>query len=143
MALPHRPRWVYTDTGGAVDYTMSLPQLAWDFGSRGFGGSDVSGSGVPAAFEVRRDYLLHLTLRFTEAEWDDVERLVRHLQRSGSATFYPDTTAGTNHTVYGDAPKLEEEVRPSRTEEPSTLTLAITVRRTTQAIMNDEFYAAS
>lgn len=140
MALPFRPRWVYND-GSAVDLLMSLPQRPWTFGSNGLGGSDVAASGVPASFEIRRDYFLHLTLRFTEAEWDDVERLVRHLQRSGSATFYPDRdVGGTSHTVYGHLPAMGEEIRPRRSEEPSTLELDVSVRRTTQVVFTDAFF---
>lgn len=141
MPMPFRPRWVYND-GSAVDYLMSLPQRPWGHGSKPFGGSDVSGAGVPESFEIRRDYRLHLTLRFPESEWSDVERLVRHLQRSGSATFYPDQdVGGTSHTVYGDEPGMDEEIRPRRGEDIGTLELDIVVRRTTEAIFTDEYAA--
>jgi len=144
MALPLRPRFVYTGAvSGAQDVTLSLPQRPWDYASRGVGGSDVSGSGVPAAFEVRRDYFLHLTLRFTEAEWESVERLVRHFQRAGSATFYPDASALDTIVVYGDSPAMGEEIRPRRSDEPSTLEIDITVRRTTSTIIADQYFAAS
>lgn len=136
-----RPRWVYDDNA-VVDYTMALPQGEWDFESRGTGGHDVSAGGVPVAYEIRRDHVLHLTLRFPEQEWPDVERLVRHLQRDGSATFYPDQAdEGTSHTVYGESPKMGEEIRPRRGQEPSTLELDIAVRRTTSAVFEDAYYA--
>lgn len=137
---PLRPRWVYND-GSAVDYLMSVPQRPWDFGSRGLGGSDTSAAGVPAAFEIRRDYLLHLTLRFPESEWDDVARLMRHLQRAGSATVYPDQDeVSVSHTVYGDAPRLGEEIRPRRSSFPAVLELDVSVRRTTAVVFGDAFY---
>lgn len=142
MDMPLQPRWVYND-GAAVDYSMEVAQRPWDFGERAVGGSDTAGSGVPASFEIRRDYFLHLTLRFRESELADVTRLVRHLQRSGSATFYPDQDVGaTSHTVYGHAPKMGEEIRPRRSDEPSILELDITVRRTTQVEFTDEYFAA-
>ena len=75
MTYVERPRWVYND-GSAVDFTMSLPQRAWDFGKRQVGGSDVSAAGVPAAFVIRQDNLLYITLRFPVSEWDDVERRI-------------------------------------------------------------------
>lgn len=138
---PLRPRWVYTDSDGAVDYLMSTPQRPWNFGSLGLGGSDISAAGVPAAFEIRRDHLLHLTLRFPESEWDDVERLVRHLQRAGSATFYPDQDdTSVAHTVYGDSPKLGEDIEPRRSGFPAILELDISVRRTTDAVFTDPYY---
>lgn len=141
--MPLRPRWVYTDSGGAVDYSMSLPQRPWGYGSLGIGGSDVAGSGIPAAYEIRRDYLMHLTLRFTAAEWDDVARLIEHLQRAGSVSWYPDATAVDVFTMYGDSPSLGEEIRPRRAEEPSTLEIDLTLRRTTQSIITVDYFAAS
>ena len=137
---PFRPRWVYND-GGAVDYSMELAQRPWDYGSSAEGGSDVSAAGVPSAFVVRRDYLLHLGLRFHAYEWTNVERLIRHLQEGGSATYYPDRDVTTrSHTVYGDDLGLDEEIQPTRGDEPETLELRLTVRRTTSAIFTDEYH---
>lgn len=138
-----RPRWVYTDSVGAVDYTMSLEQRPWDPESGSVGGSDETATGIPASFEILRRPLLHLTLRFPESEWASVERLVRHLQRSGSATMYPDqSVAGTSHAVYGESPKMGEGIRPRRGDEPSTLELDVTVRRTTSGIFTDEYFGS-
>lgn len=135
-----KPRWVYND-GSSVDYSMTIEQRPWDFGSLGIGGSDTSGAGVPSAFEIRRDYFLHQTLRFPESEWESVERLVRHLQGGGTAALYPDEDVpGTSHTVYGHRPALGEEIRPRRSDEPSTLELDISVRRTTSVIFVDEYF---
>lgn len=142
MALANRPRWTYTDSVGAVDYSMSLPCRPWSPRERGVGGSDVAGSGVPAAYEIRRDYFLSLVLRFPESERASVTRLVRHLQRAGSATVYPDQlVGGTSHAVYGHSPAMGEDVEPTRDpNEPSTLEQPITVRRTTQAEFTDEYF---
>lgn len=135
-----KPRWVYND-GSSVDYSMTIDQRPWDFGSRAVGGSDTAASGVPSAFVIRQDYFLHMTLRFPESEWPSVERLVRHLQGGGSATLYPDLdVTGTFHSVYGERPALGEEIRPRRSDEPSTLEQDITVRRTTSAIFSDEYF---
>jgi len=142
MTVPvMRPRWQYND-GSSVDFQMSLPQRPWDFGFRPIGGSDVSGAGVPESFEIRQEHLLHLTLRFTEAEWSSVRRLVHHLQGSGTADLSPDRDdgSGATHTVYGDSPAMGEEVRPTRGEDPGTLELEITVRRTTESVFTDEYF---
>lgn len=133
------PRWVYND-GDDVDFTMSLPQMPWDFSSRGIGGSDIAGSGIPASFEIRRDYLLYQTLRFRESEWPDVERMVRHLQRDGSVMEYLDSTTLDACVVYGESPAMGEEIKPRRSDYPSILELDIVVRRTTSVIFSDEFY---
>lgn len=141
MSIPLRPRFVYND-GSAVDFTFTLAQRPWDYSSRALGGSDTSAAGVPAAFQIRRDYMLHLSFRFYESEWSSVERLVRHLQNGGSATFYPDADVpGTSHTVYGELPAMGEEIRPRRSSDyPKVLELEITVRRTTSTIFTDEYF---
>ncbi len=140
-AIFFRPRFVYND-GAAQDFSMLLSQRPWDYGSQGVGGSDTSAAGVPASFEIRRDYFLHLSLRFTVAEWAAVDRLVRHFQAGGSATFYPDQNeVALTATVYGVSPAMGEEIRPTRSgENKQTLELNITVRRTTSAIFEDAYY---
>jgi hypothetical protein len=135
--LAHRPRWVYND-GGAGDFTMALPMRPHTPGSRGLGGSDVSAAGVPAAFEIRRDPLLHMTLRFYEWEWPDVERVVRHLQRAGSVTLH-DALTGLPLTVYGESPSIADEILPRRAD-AGTLELDITVRRTTAAVIPATYF---
>ena len=121
---------------------MSIPQRPYDMSTRGVGGSDVSAAGVPAAFEIRRDNLLRLTLRFPEHEWDDVERAVRHLQKAGSATFYPDQDdTSVAYTVYGESPAMGTEIRPRRSDFPRVLELDVTLRRTTDVIFDDPFYS--
>ncbi len=138
MSYVNRPRWVYND-GSAIDFTMALPQRTWDFGKRQVGGSDVSAAGVPAAFVIRQENLLHITIRFPLSEWDNVERFVRHGQGGGTLTFYPDQS-GTNHLVYIDAPAMGEEIRPQR--DPSdqrTFELRLTLRRTTDALFTDDY----
>jgi hypothetical protein len=131
MSLSLRPRWVYTDALGAVDYHARLPQRPWDPGTDTLGGSDVSAAGVPAAFLIRRDPLWHVTLRFPEGEWPNVERLIAHGQGAGSITFYPDRLSGLSHTVYLLSPAMGERVRPRRSDEPSTQEIDLVLRRTT------------
>ena len=138
MSYRNRARWVYND-GGAVDYTMALPQRTWDFGKRQVGGSDVSAAGVPAAFVIRQENLLFITIRFPVSEWDNVERFVRHGQGGGTLTFYPDAS-GTNHTVYIDEPAMNETIRPRRdAQDQRTFELDITLRRTTDTLFTDDY----
>ncbi len=138
MSYVNRPRWVYND-GAAVDFTMALPQRTWDFGKRRVGGSDVSGAGVPAAFVIREENLLFITIRFPVSEWDNVERFVRHGQGGGTLIFYPDAS-GTNHTVYIDEPRIDEVIQPKRdSKDQRTLELDITLRRTTDLLFTDDY----
>lgn len=134
------PRWVYDD-GSAVDYTVPLPQRPWSFGSLGHGAVGVTASGIPAGYELRRDYTLVLGLRFPETEWPDVERLVRHLQRARPATLYLDSAVDdVAHTVYGESPAMGEPIRPRRGSEPSMLELEITVRSVTETLFTEAYF---
>ncbi len=138
MSYVERPRWVYND-GGAVDFTHALPQRPWNFGKRLFGGSDLSAAGVPAAFTIREENLLFITIRFPVSEWANVERLVTHGQRGGTFTWYPDQS-GTNHTVYLDEPAMNEIIRPRRSAgDQRTFELDITLRRTTNTLFTDDY----
>ncbi len=139
MSYVERPRWVYTDGGGAVDFTMALPQRPWNYGKLQVGGSDVSAAGVPAAFTIRQENLLYITIRFPVSEWANVERLVRWGQAAGTFTWYPDQS-GTNHTVYIDSPAMGEVIRPRRDpQDQRTLELDITLRRTTDTLFTDDY----
>ena len=140
MTYVERPRWVYND-GSSVDYTMSLPQRAWNFGKRQVGGSDVSAAGVPAAFVIRQENLLFITIRFPVGEWADVERLVRHGQGGGTFTFRPDQAeAGTTHTVYLDEPPMGALIRPQRdAQDQRTFELDITLRQTTDVLFTNDY----
>ena len=140
MTYRNRARWVYND-GGAVDFTMSLPQRTWDFGKRQVGGSDLSAAGVPAAFVIRQENLLFITIRFPVSEWDTVGRFGRHGQGGGTLTFYPDAS-GTNHAVYIDEPAMGEIIRPRRDpRDQRTFELDLTLRRTTDTLFTDDYEA--
>lgn len=139
--LAHRPRWVYTDATSAVDYHALIPQRPWVVGTVGVGGSDVAAGGAKAAFQIRRDSLWHLTLRFREREWGNVERLIAHLQGDGSVTFYPDRLRSESHTIYGVSPEMGEEVTPRPSDEPSVQEIDITVRPTTAAVVRRRYYS--
>lgn len=140
MTFVERPQWVYND-GSAIDFTMSLPQRPWNFGKRLVGGGDVSGAGVPAAFTIRQDNLLFITIRFPVSEWDDVERLVRHGQGGGTLTFRPDQAApATQHVVYIDEPPIGQVIAPRRdSRDQRTFELDLTLRRTTDVLFTDDY----
>lgn len=58
VGLPWRPRL----SAGGVTWTAELPMDLWGVGDQVVGGSDVSADGTPAAFVVREQELLRLTL---------------------------------------------------------------------------------
>lgn len=136
--LPRRPRWVYTDAVGAVDYSMSEPQRPWTPGSLSHGGHDVSAAGIGAAFVYRTDDLLHQTLRFPTSELGDVMRLLRFLQEHvNTAVLRPDRDVPAEQwTVRGVSPAIGEEIRPRRIDLLEMWEQDLTVRRSTAGVFD-------
>lgn len=113
----HFPRFTYTDdAAAAVDFTLIRPCRSWIPGSEGIGGREFSANrAAVASYEVRRDQTLSLTLRFTEAEWAQIRKLLEHGTRGTLITVYLD---GTNRECYLLTPALGERVEPQRAEYP-------------------------
>ena len=95
---------------------LRLPCQPWTPLSKGIGGTDTSGSGIPVSFQVRRDQMCQVTLRFFEAEWPLVEAWLAWAQATATAfTFYLDGNDPTSqHTCYLEAPAMGSEVLPTR-----------------------------
>jgi len=93
-------RYTYVDSGSvAVDLTLSRPGRQWVPAASGIGGIVFSAALVPASWEQRVDYLIKQSLRFTEAEYADVEKLLEHARRGTLVTVYPDA-AGAGRACY-------------------------------------------
>lgn len=125
--LPLRSRFVYDDN----DWETSLPVMPWDRVTSTVGGHRKSASGVPAAYVVRRDHVLRLTLRFRESEWEEIHRMIRWGQGGETITWYPDALVpGESFNVYLESPLAGEDISPSRSSSyPRVLELAIGLRR--------------
>lgn len=98
---------------------LSLPCRPWTPVSRGVGGSETSAAGIPAAYEVRRDRLLRVTLRFFEWEWQQVEAWLEWAQRTArtSRVRLDRDRPETEYTVYIEAPAMGAEIAPRRSAE--------------------------
>lgn len=136
-----QPRVVYPSGGGTtVDFT--LPQAGWIFDSPGVGGGDETGTGVPVSYEIRRDRIAHLTLRFRESEWPAVEAWVEWAQgpdRSFDFRFDQDDVA-TEHTCYLHSPRMGESVRPRRAERHGTYEIDVAIRTTDGSKFDVRYY---
>lgn len=135
--LPNRPRIVY----GATTLDLSLPCMPWEPEDRPIGGMDRTASGVPVGYVQRVEPLLHTTLRFTESEWPDVSAWLRYAMSGQSFTFRLDQAdAATAGTYYLESPSIESgSVRPTRDQYPGVFQLAVTLRRTTEAVIDFPF----
>lgn len=136
----NRPRIAYG--AGPTVLLLTLPCSRWDPEDRPIGGIDETASGVPVGYLIRTEPLLHLTLRFTEAEWPSIVAWIRAVITGAAFTFRLDQNdALTEATYYLEAPSLKGgDVRPTRNASfPLVYELAITLRRTTDTVLDFRF----
>jgi len=141
MDLQWRPRIVYGGEGTETDLALTLPQRPWTPVGQHTGGSERSAIGIRETYTIRREDLLELRLRLTEAEWPDVYAWIGWAQDSGqSFRWFPDRAASTEHTVDLEAPAAGEEIRPERTEFGAVFEVSITLRRLTPGGFGERYY---
>lgn len=132
MSYPFRSRFVYGIGGDAVDWTTTLPARAWDRRTSTVGGSRTSAGGTPAAYIVRRDHVIGLTLRVLESEWSDLHGMLQWGQFGESFTWYPDAggdVIAEAAVVWLDFPQAGEDIRPVRhADYPRVLEVTIELR---------------
>jgi hypothetical protein len=121
------PRIVY----GTTTLDLTWPQRHWTPSSVAVGGRDISATGVPAAYSVRRDQLLDVTIRFEEDEWPDIEAWLQWAQGQRPFTWHPDrSNLSASYTVYLQEPAMGEPILPERDEQfPLVFTVGVQLRR--------------
>ena len=110
---------------------LSLPCRPWVPVSRGIGGSEKSAAGVVAAYEVRRERLLRVTLRFYEWEQQQVEAWLEWAQATGQTftVLLDQDDPSTAVTCYLEAPAMGDEIAPVRSAEfPEAMELTVELR---------------
>lgn len=123
--MRRRGRFVF----GTEDWTTEYSVRPWDPARGGVGGSRTAASGVPASYTVRKDELLELTLRVTEAEYATLDALIDFGQTSESFLFYPEADENEPVEVYLEAPLAAERWKPTRLGEfPRVFEAAIVLR---------------
>ncbi|HLS34552.1 MAG TPA: hypothetical protein VK039_13270 [Brevibacterium sp.] len=124
--MPWRPEIEY----GHTILRLSLPCRPWIATSRGIGGSEMSAAGVPAAYQVRRDQLMRLTLRYYEWEWGQLDRWIEYAQLGGVSVLRTDQgRPEVAYPVYLDAPAMGETAEPRRSPEfPAAMEIDVEVR---------------
>jgi hypothetical protein len=131
MALPFIPKITYGS--GPTVLTLTRPQKLWTPGAKSIGGKNVSESGIPEAFVIRRDQLVKTTIRFDESEWIAIDTWLAFAQTAQAFTYQFDKDViGTAYTVYLEEPSAGDgDVTPDRDVYPKVMTLQITLRSTT------------
>jgi hypothetical protein len=139
MPLKSVPKFVRGDPpttfAATIPWRATLPRISEE------GGSEKSGAGVVAAYQVRKDALLVTRLRFTEDEWPEVEALVDAGKAGEVIQVYPDQAISMYHSCYLESPVMGEGYGPERDEEflPG-LALTLTWRRTTSAPFDAKYF---
>lgn len=116
---------------GGQSWTTTYTTRPWVPGDFTIGGSRTSAAGIPAAYVVRRDALVELTLRVTEAEYPRLLALIRYGQSSQTFVWYPDANDTSDAvTVYLEAPLAGERWSPTRDGAyPRHFEMTITLRQ--------------
>lgn len=143
MSYHFRSRFVYGLT--PTDWTTTLPTRAW---GRRTGtvaaGSRTAAGGVPAAYVVRRDHVLSLTVRIYEAEWPDLHGVIEWGQFAEQFTWYPDAGGlvhALGYAVWLEHPQAPNDVTPNRSDEyPLVLEQEIHLRRADGLPWDLDFY---
>jgi hypothetical protein len=138
--MTNRPR--LSRSGQTLD--LSLPMAPWTPRDRGIGGGEKSAAGVPSNYTIRREPLLDLRLRVTEAEWPTLVGFLRAVDDAGIAwSLRPDRDVSTTLTVYLESPSVanDEEITAERDDgDPTVYVVAITVRPTTSTVPDVRLY---
>jgi hypothetical protein len=143
VPIPQLSRFTYGLTG---DWTTSLPPRAWTPINETVGGFRISSAGIPAAYNVRTDAMVELTLRFTEDEWEDVLALVAFGQTAQAFYWYPDSTLTDPDydaaQVYLQSPGPGERFAPARDGQyPRMFELTITLRGVGGVLQYTPYYS--
>lgn len=129
MGLPFVPAF---HVGESDEFALTKPMFPWEHRRAGIGGSAVAASGVPAAYVIRRDRIVDLTLRVMEGELDALSSILEGIRDSGDPfvfAFDRDDEA-TEFTVYLVSPAWPDEIESERDDQYRELfTVPISIRR--------------
>jgi hypothetical protein len=140
MSLPWRPRIDF----GATTVQLELPQRPWTLAPVGVGGHRVSGAGVPATYQLRRDQRARLGLRAYEHELQALFDWIAYAQ-SPPFQFYfwfDRSDATTRYSCYLDAPVMGEEIVPEREESGAVHVVPVTIRAALGTAFSVRYYGA-
>lgn len=123
----YRPRVVYN----ATTINFSISQKLWRYRDVGEGGfARISSTGIGESYEIRRDSIAIVTLRFTWAEWNThVRPWLRYQQQNMGTSFtfrFDQDDAATQFTVYLLKPGEGEPIEFSH-EEGNILSIEVEI----------------
>lgn len=121
---------VFYDDGELQVLSFTISQRPWIPDSIGVGGSSVAAAGAGEAFEVRRDEILEVRLRFFEMQWPAVRAWLTWAQRTqGSFYFYMEAgVPASARLAYLHSPQMGESMKPERGEYPGTYERTVELR---------------
>lgn len=131
MPGPFIPKIEYANP--TITLELTQPQKLWTPSIQSIGGSNVSDAGVPETFIIRRDQLVNVEVRFTEAEWDAVADWLEWAQE-GVAFYYwfNGTDITTRYSVYLQSPNLGDgEIQPTRDTYRGVFSVRLVLRSAT------------
>lgn len=132
------PQIIYN--AGATTISLSLPMRLWDPSSLGVGGKNVSTAGAPEAFELRRDELVKVTIRFKETEWAVMRTFLVFQQQNPGSTFtfnfQTNPVIAAPSVVYLEKPAMGEAIAPKRGDAKGTFEIDLVLRSSTSTSLH-------
>ena len=139
-----KSKFLYGVVGSQVQWQTLLPVRPWDREMGGVGGARRSATGVLAAYTVRDDHLLYISVRFFEHEWAAFQQLLSWGRSGEPFYWYPDPVAapGVFFIVDLESPKAGEKYKPTRsTQYARAHELTIVIRRIDNQVWDLEWIA--
>lgn len=138
-------RWIPTFIFGPAEaletLALSLPVALWQHSVPTIGVTRKTATGLPGVTFKNRQHMITVPIRFTEAEWPAVQRLIEWGQTKAPFTWIPDSDPlGMDQlpsaTVVLAAPRISDVVSPEPDGEyPRVMSVPLTFR---QIVSGDE-----
>lgn len=123
------PRFIFGPEGDQETLDLTLPVALWQHGGPSMGTARATATGIPAVSIINRKRTLVVPVRFYEAEWPGVRRLVEWGQTKAPFIWIPEPDY-PEKTVYLDAPGVNDLVVPTTDANyPRVSSLALTFRQ--------------
>jgi hypothetical protein len=138
VTMNWRPRLDFGDR----TLKLSLPQMPWTLRPIGVGGYRVSGAGVPASYQLRRDQRVEVTLRLTESELQGLFDFAAYAQ-SPPFSFYfwfDQSNATTRYVCYLESPQMGEGLQLNE-QDGHIHTVTLTFRSANGTAFSPRYYA--
>lgn len=129
------PTFIFGPEGDLETLELSLPVALWQHSAPSIGITRRTATGVPGVTFKNRQHHITVPIRFTEAEWPAVQRLIEWGQTKAPFLWIPDSDPFSadqlpEATVILAAPRIADVVSPEPDGEyPRVMSIPLTFRQ--------------